>query len=112
MLKIIDFKTLKELPQPENWNSSGILISPYITELMNSFNWIVYSTHLTPNCWSTSSDPADTEEYSEFYQTCKMELFEKIVKDLAVNIFAKNYILDVWLSFEYASAMKTSQVLP
>ena len=42
------------------------------------------------------------EAYSEFSQTSKMEFFTKIVTYFQpLHIFAKRYIIDVWLCLEY-----------
>ena len=43
------------------------------------------------------------DPYSEPSQTSKMELFAKLVKGfLPLTVFAKSYILDIWLGFEDA----------
>ena len=52
-----------------------------------------------------------SESYSEPIQTSKMELFGKIVNGFSpLTIFAKSYILDVWLGSENASAVDFDQV--
>ena len=47
------------------------------------------------------------EVYSESSQTCKIELYVKMVNSWkSLTIFAKNSILDVWLGSEYACLLK------
>ena len=46
------------------------------------------------------------DPYSEPSQTSEMELFAKLVKGfLRLTVFAKSYILDIWLGFEDACVL-------
>ena len=51
----------------------------------------IYVISQVLNCWLGTY----TERHSEYSQTSKMELFSS-------TIFAKSFILDVWLGSEYA----------
>ena len=47
---------------------------------------------------------ADSQEYSEPFQTSKMDVFSKTENGfLFLTVFAKSSILDVWLYSEFAS---------
>ena len=63
--------------------------------------------------WINSWHLLSAEVYSESSQTSKMESFAKIIDFFhPLTIFAKSYILDMWLGSECASTVDTKLAQP
>ena len=75
---------------------------PYLNTLHAKELQVLSSLSLLFNLYSIIKI-LSTEAHSEACQTCKVELFAKLVTGFQpLNVFAKCSILDVWLSSEYA----------
>ena len=74
---------------------------PYLNTLHAKELQVLSSLSLLFNLYSIIKI-LSTEAHSEACQTCKVELFAKLVTGFQpLNVFAKCSILDVWLSSEY-----------